>query len=242
MVYGKHFARIYDAKWTPWGKKLWPFLFKVVREKRPEAETWLDVCCGTGSLLEYVCKRGFSGVGVDNSRHQIKIAKSNVSEAKFYTQDIRSLSLSQKFDVITCTYDSLNYLTVKRDLERAFCKISSHLNPDGIFIFDMNTYEGLQDQWSKTFTVRDPSMTIIVESSFDSKREIGQCIITGFLKEGRLFRKFEEIHIERGYRSAEIEQLLTKTGFSFRKYDGNTLKRPKKRSGRLLYICHRRLS
>ncbi len=64
MVYGKDFAKIYDAVWTSWGKKLWPFLFKVAKKTHPEARTWLDLCCGTGSLLEYVCQRGFSGISV----------------------------------------------------------------------------------------------------------------------------------------------------------------------------------
>jgi len=240
MVYSKEFAKVYDEKWTVWGAKMWPFVFRLVKEKYSNATSWLDLCCGTGALLKYVSKRGFSGVGIDRSQHQIKIAKHRVPNAKFYIEDVRNLSLSQRFDIITCTYDSLNYLTKKRDLERVFRKVGIHLAKNGIFIFDMNTFEGLQDKWCKTSIMHEPSKTIIIEASFDKKRAIGKCIITGFLKDGRLYRKFEETHIERGYYKTEIEQLLTKTGFSFRKYDSDTCKKPKVRSGRIIYVCKRK--
>ncbi len=57
MVYGKEFAKIYDEKWTAWGAKMWPFLFRLVKENCSNAFSWLDLCCGTGALLEYVSKR-----------------------------------------------------------------------------------------------------------------------------------------------------------------------------------------
>lgn len=239
MVYGKEFARVYDEKWTVWGAKMWPFLFKVVKEKHPDAATWLDLCCGTGALLEYVTKRGFDGVGVDVSPHQIKIAKYRAPKAHFYVDDVRDLNLSKKIDIITCTYDSLNYLIKKRDLERVFRRAGLHLEKRGIFIFDMNTFEGLQEKWRDTYIMRESSKTIIIEASFQKKRAIGKCLITGFIKDGRLYRKFEEIHIERGYSRKDIEQSLAKTGFLFKIYDGDTFKKPTAQSGRLVYVCQR---
>ena len=236
-VYGKDFASIYNEKWAFWGPKMWPFLQSTVHKSKRNASTWLDLCCGTGSLLELASQNGFSVTGVDLSPHQIKHARRNVPEAQFVCKDIRSLSSAKQFDVITCMFDSLNYLTTSGELSGVFRKVRRILCPGGDFAFDMNTFEGLQDGWRRTSATHDPRTTLIVESSFDPTRARGRCLITGFIKTGRFYRRFQEEHVERGYRATEIEDLLRRTGFSFRKYDGHSFGRVKKRSARLLYVC-----
>ncbi len=237
-IYGKEFATVYNDRWPFWGPKMWPFLIQVVAKRKPDARNWLDLCCGTGSLLEFICEHGFSAVGLDISPHQLKYAKENAPEATFVRADVRDFSLPDKFDVVTCLFDSLNYLTTKKDLYRAFRRARRHLSTNGVFAFDMNTFDGLRKRWCRTSVIREPGRIIIVETSFDEKKALGRCLITGFLKEGRLYRQFEEEHIERGYTPEEIDQLLQRAGFAFTKYDVNTLSRPKKKSGRLLYVCH----
>jgi hypothetical protein len=66
---------------------------------------------------------------------------------------------------------------------------------------------------------------------------MGRCLITGFVRKGGMYRRFQEEHIERGYTRQEINYLLAKAGFSFRTYDGLSFGRPGKRSSRLLYVC-----
>jgi SAM-dependent methyltransferase len=237
-VYGKDFATVYSDKFAFWGPKMWAFLSPLVAKEVPQARTWLDLCCGAGSLLRLIDKNGFATTGVDISRHQLRHARRNAPGAKLFVQDIRQLSLSQEFDVVTCMFDSLNYLAAKRDLLKVFRKANHHLARGGIFAFDMNTFEGLQDQWCRTSTIHERDLTLIVETSFDPKRALGRCLITGFVRDGKLYRRFQEEHIERGYRADEIEDLLQSTGFSFRKYDGHRFNRPKKRAARLLYVCN----
>jgi SAM-dependent methyltransferase len=239
-IYGSDFAFIYNDRWAYWGQKMWPFLRKEVKKRVPNASTWLDLCCGSGSLLQFICEEGFSAVGVDSSRHQLNYAKQNAPDAKLLEEDIRKLSLPQRFDVITCMFDSLNYLTLRQDLGKVFHRVRSHLSQNGLFAFDMNTFHGLQDQWCTTTTMHDEHSTIIVETSFNKKRALGRCLITGFLKDGKLYRKFKEEHIERGYKVAEVETLLREAGFVFKKFDGVALKAPGKRSGKLLYLCHKK--
>ena len=55
-VYGKDFAAIYNDKWAMWGPRMWPFLAEKVEKRVPDAKTWLDLCCGAGSLLKLVCE------------------------------------------------------------------------------------------------------------------------------------------------------------------------------------------
>ena len=238
-IYGKDFAAVYNKHWAAFDRKMWPFLSKIVARRAPKARTWLDLCCGTGALLELVCANGFEATGFDASRHQLRYARRNAPEAKLIRADVRSFSLGRKFDVVTCLFDSLNYLTTKSDLARAFRTARRHLADDGLFAFDMNTLEGLRDFWQRTSVLRDPGRVLINETSFDEKRGLGRCHLTGFIREGRRYRKFEEEHIQRGYTAGEIAALLTRCGLAFTPYDGNRLARPRKRSARLLYICQK---
>ena len=239
-IYGKEFAAVYNDQWAFWGPKMWPFLSQAVAARCPHARTWLDLCCGCGSLLKFVCEGGFEAVGLDISPHQLKHAKRSAPSARFVHCDVRQLDLPRKFDVITCLFDSLNYLTRKKDIERVFRRARRHLAGDGLFAFDVNTFEGLRDQWCKSTVARSRSRAIIIDTSFNEKRALGRCVITGFIKTGGAYRRFEEEHLERGYRPCEIEGLLSRAGLAFEKYDGNTLSAAGERSGRLLYLCRHR--
>jgi predicted TPR repeat methyltransferase len=236
-VYGKDFAAVYNSIWFNFSARLWPFLSEVVRRRAPGARTWLDLCCGTGHLLAILSEEGYSLTGLDASPCMLKHAKENVPSARLVRGDVRSFDLGQRFDVITCLFDSLNYLTQKRDLERAFRCARRHLAPNGLFAFDLNTYAGLQENWRRVSTVKEANRITVAETSFDERCAQGRCLMTGFVKHGRLWRRFEEEHIQRGYRPAEVDGLLQKAGLAFRKYDGRTLSRPRKRSGRLVYVC-----
>lgn len=238
-IYNKDFALIYNENWTFWTARKWPFVRKIAAEKNPNASSWLDLCCGAGSLLAFACKDGFSCIGIDVSPHQIRHARRNAPNARFITQDIRRLSVPGRFDIVTCMFDSLNYIRSIRDLRLIFRRCRKHLNPGGLFIFDMNTYEGLEDHWRRTSALHNPKYTLIMESSFDTKKALGRCLMTGFIKDHNRssYRRFQEEHLERGYKSREIENCLRAAGFRFIKYDGNTLKPPAHRPGRLLYIC-----
>lgn len=236
-AYGKDFAAVYEQEWGFWGIRMWPFLREQVERHAPAAATWIDLCCGAGSLLKLVCRAGYEATGVDRSRHQLAHARRNVPAARFVRQDIRALELPERFDIATCLFDSLNYIVHDADLLRAFRGARRHLKSEGLFVFDVNTYEGLEDHWTRTTRMELRGKTLILESTFDPDEAIGRLSITGFVKEGRLYRKFEEEHFERGYRAAEIESMLDRAGFSFRKCDGLTLGRPRKRSPRLVYVC-----
>ena len=237
-VYGRDFARIYNDDWTGITEKtIWPFVAETVTRRVKHARSWLDLCCGTGALLARVCQAGYEAVGLDRSPHQLKYARQNAPAAKLVRAEASRFSLGRKFDVITCMFDSLNYLTRKKDLLCALRSARRHLAPAGCFVFDVNTFEGLQDVWCRTWATHRPNRTLILASSFNPKNALGHTLITGFLRQGKLYRKFQEDHIERGYRTAEVDDLLARAGFSSNKYDGRDFRRTRKRSPRVYYVC-----
>jgi SAM-dependent methyltransferase len=237
-IYGRDFAPLWDTEWSFWGEEIWPFLKRTVATQAPDARDWLDLCCGAGSLLTFVCQSGYSAVGVDISSHQLERAKQNAPDAALVCADICDFSLDRKFDVVTCLFDSLNYLTAKADLARAFKNVKRHLKPGGLFVFDMLMPAGFRKVWDDVQTIDEDERLVVIESSYNENRALGHCRITGFVKEGQTYRRFDEEHFERGYAFDEIEKRLTTAGFGFKAYDAYSKSRPSKSSERLLFVCH----
>ena len=75
-------------------------------------------------------------VAVDKSKYMIEIAKrKKIKKTLFLTNEIKSLKLDQKFDVIISLFHILSYQ--KNNLEvNKFFEISKYLKKGGFFIFD----------------------------------------------------------------------------------------------------------
>lgn len=236
-IYSKKFAEFYNKYWDFLGDKYWGFISKYIKKNNIKVNSWLDLCCGSGSLLKHISKTDIICFGVDSSKYQIKFARTNAPNARLICDDIRSFYIPKKFDVITCMLDSLNYLSNKNDLMKVFKNVKIHLEINGVFIFDINVVEGWEKAWGHNVVFKEKDKFLIVENCYDDIKNYGKIIVTGFIKNGRPFERFEEVHIERCYFEKEIDEMLDKTNFTYHKYDGNLLIKTKKRSGRILYIC-----
>jgi SAM-dependent methyltransferase len=132
---------------------------------------------------------------------------------KFLRQDMRSLSLRGRFDLVTCWFDSLNYLLDIDDLARTFARVSRVLDDNGVFIFDVNTIRSLAVEW-----VREPSyvhlnsgdLFLVSVPQYDTATKIASLHITGFAREDKRWVRIDELHRERGYTLKEIRQCLTR--------------------------------
>lgn len=237
MVYGHEFSRIYAEHWASWSDRVWPVLLKIVRTHSPHAKTWLDMGCGTGRLLQIMVRNNFIATGIDSSPHQLKYARRNVPQARVVQMDMRKFSLGLKFEIITCMYDSLNYLLTKADLGSTFRGVRRHLQKRGLFIFDVNTAVCHRTYWQQAMVIRGERRFITLQGSYDAKRSLAPLKITGFIKQGRTYRRFDELHVQRSYADKELDGLLNRAGFRFRKYHGISLSPAKKTSGRKLYVC-----
>lgn len=241
-IYGRDLASVYHAGWEEFAREMWPRALRCVRRRAPDAATWLDLCCGTGATLREAQKEGFAVAGVDISPHQIEQARRNAPGADLLAADVRKVKLERRFDVVSCFYDSLNYLLRKSDLLAAFRTARRHLAPGGIFIFDINTLEGMRQNWTHTVCLRGEGFTAIWEYTYDEDENLGQGRFEGFIKAGEdgeeLYRRYDETHYERGYEAGEVEELLVKAGLRpLDKLDGYTGARAGRKAEKLLYAC-----
>lgn len=107
-------------------------------------ELVLDLAAGTGSMTVELAKRGYDMTAVDLSEDMLSAAADRIADEELtgillLRQDMTSFELYGTVDAIVCCLDSINHLTEPGDLEKCFALVHNYLNPDGLFLFDVNT-------------------------------------------------------------------------------------------------------
>ena len=136
-------ARFYDEIQGDRSAQL-EYLRSLIRASHPAAESVLELACGTGELLR-VLRADYAVEGVDASQAMLDAAAQKLGAVPLHLGDITTVTLGRVFDVVLCVHDSLNHLGVFAQWEAVFDRALEHLEPGGIFVFDMNTLSRLAD-------------------------------------------------------------------------------------------------
>ena len=245
----KRFASFYaKGQYPQYSERMAELLPAVLERFGAEPRTILDLACGEGTFTLAMAKRGFQVTGVDLSPQMPGFARERAEKEnvkiEFTLQDIRSLPFEERFDLVTCWYDSLNYLLEWGDLEKTFAGVWRALKRAGLFIFDMNTIYGLAVNWQRhpCYIQQDtPELFEIHRPSYDYEKNIATLRITGFMKERTGWTRMDEEHKERGYSLEEISQCLKKAGLEELACWGNLqeMSEPKPDSGRVWFIVQK---
>ena len=192
----------------------------------------LDVACGEGSFAVAMAQQGFRVTGVDQSQRMIDLAWARAREANatvnFIVEDMRNLSFKNDFDLVTCLFDSMNYLLTIKDLQEAIRCVFEALKPGGFYIFDMNSIYGLAVDWmrEKTYIQNEADDFIeIHRQEFDYENLVATMEITIFKQDGDLWERIDEVHRERGYPIADVQFLMDEAGFEIIDMFGSLSKR-----------------
>jgi len=204
QIYDKFIEMPYDA-WADYIQAIW-------QRFNCKPELVLDLACGTGGLTIPLVQRGYEMIGVDASAEMLAIARQKDSgNALFLQQDMRCLELFGTVDAIICACDGINYLTEPDDLAAVFALCANYLNPDGLFIFDINTeYKFSKILAENTFAASDCNAAYIWENFYDPADKINEYALTCFVQEyeSSTYRRFEETHFQRAYSVDEITDAL----------------------------------
>ena len=175
----------------------------------------LDLACGSGIFAAHMAARGLRVTGLDISPQMLKIARGQSSAVTWINGDMSRLRLAERFDCVTCFFDSLNYLLNADDLARAFRAARAHLNPGGYFIFDMNTIYGLAVSWQRfpyNLNQDTDDYLELMSTSYDYELNIADIRFIMFERDGERWARSEEIHRERGYHLDDILLMLEQAG------------------------------
>ena len=183
-----------------------------------ERDLVVDLGCGTGTLTEMLYQAGYDMVGVDNSEAMLAKAMEkrdeSGSEILYLLQDMRELSLYSTVGPVISVCDSVNYLLEEEELEQVFSLVNNYLYPGGLFIFDFNTdYKYREVIGDRVIAENREDCSFIWENDYDPEGRINEYDLTIFLRrEGELFERVTETHLQRGYEPAEIQMLLERAG------------------------------
>ncbi|GAB4180372.1 MAG: class I SAM-dependent methyltransferase [Roseiflexaceae bacterium] len=203
------------------------YLNELLQRHPAPGQRALDLACGTGTLALIMADRGFEVVGVDASPAMIDIARGRAEDSEFPERliflqgDMRYLQAHDwggqpwqaAFDLVTCTYDSLNYLLTEADLLACFRGVATLLKPDGVFIADMNTRHFLEFDWGTSEVIERPGFIQVSQSQFDAATAQSTMLLSGFVGDDHQgYLRFDETHIERAYPAELVAQLLHHAG------------------------------
>jgi SAM-dependent methyltransferase len=137
-VYDKS-ARIYDLLYTGGGIKDYAAeaadLHKIITDACTSARTLLDVACGTGAHLAHL-RQWYSVQGADNSPAMLEVAGRRLASVPLHLADMRKLDLGRRFDVVTCLFSSIGYITEPSELQSTVARLAAHVAPGGVLILD----------------------------------------------------------------------------------------------------------
>lgn len=179
----------------------------------------VELGCGTGRLTRLMAARGYDMIGVDNSVDMLSMARvgGGPEESILYLlQDMQELELGEPVRAIYSACDCVNYILEEEELLEVFSRVCCYLEPQGVFLFDMNTpYKYRELLRDNTFAENREEGSFIWENYFDEEERINEYDLTLFIPEGQgLFRKFEETHYQRCYEIEQVARLLCESGFA----------------------------
>ena len=215
------FAFVYDTLMDNTPYKQWcDRITGLLRSHGIEKDLVLDLGCGTGTLTELLAKEGYDMIGVDYSQEMLARAMEKREESGlqilYLLQDMREFELYGTVKAVVSVCDSLNYLLEEEDVIETFRLVNNYLDPKGLFIFDFNTvYKYKEIIGDATIAENREDCSFIWENYYHEEDEVNEYEVTFFVKEGDLFRRFEETHYQRGYTPEQMRMFLAKAGLEF---------------------------
>lgn len=215
------FAYVYDTLMDNTPYEQWcERITDILRRHGIDKELVLDLGCGTGTLTELLAKKGYDMIGVDYSQEMLARAMEKREESGlqilYLLQDMREFELYGTVKAVVSVCDSLNYLLEEEEVIETFRLVNNYLDPKGLFIFDFNTvYKYKEVIGDTTIAENREDCSFIWENYYHEEDEINEYEVTFFVKEGDLYRRFEETHYQRGYTPGQMKNFLTKAGLEF---------------------------
>lgn len=215
------YAEVYDRiGQRAFGERMAEAVLSLCAGDPHPPEHILDLACGTGAATVIFAAHGARVVGVDRSGSMLSVARAAAATAglhiEFIEQDIRALLIEGPFDLVSCFYDSINYLLEVEDLVECFARVRSVLGPEGRFVFDVNSQAKLNVWGDAPFVaVDEPDLFGLYQATYDPQTHRSPLRLIFFVRDAvdpTRWERFDEEHIERGYLLSEIDDALQQAG------------------------------
>lgn len=208
----------------------------------------VDLACGTGALSEYFAHRGYDVIGVDASEEMLMMAQQKKglsgSNPMYLCQPMQALDLFGTVDIVLCALDSLNHLTDLQELKQTLQRICLFLNPNGLFVFDVNTvYKHQQVLYNQVFVYDCEDVYCVWQNTLRENNIVD--IELDIFEYGHTSDSYVRTHEEFSERAYPIETLkavLDEADLSLiHLYAGDTFDCPHEQTQRIVGVCTNRI-
>jgi SAM-dependent methyltransferase len=224
-VFGEGYAATYDSVYRAkdYASEC-DLLERLFKRYSPRPVTAiLDLGCGTGEHAVALAQRGYDLVGADKSLDMLRVAREKAQrsglEVPFHEGDVRSLRLGKRFDATLLMFAVLGYQVENQDVLDALTTVRSHLDDDGLLIFDVWYGPAVLSmrpdvRFSETHA---SGVTILRKSSGTLDTFRHTCHVDIHVREladNDVVREVREQHSVRFFFAQELNLFLTCAGFS----------------------------
>ena len=257
------FAQVYDLFMDNIPYEEWcDYLVTLLKQYGVSDGLVLELGCGTGNMTEALKRRGYDMIGIDNSEEMLAEAieknmscgtenaaaddrmyetmQEGLKPALYLCQDMREFELYGTVRAIVSICDSMNYILDPEELTQVFRLVNNYLDPDGVFIFDLNTrYKYEKILGDQTIGETREDHCFIWDNYYDISSGINEYVLNLFIQgeDGR-YDRFEEVHYQRAYDLEEIRQLIEASGLRWEgAYDAFTMDPVREDSERIYIIA-----
>ncbi len=241
------FAEIYDQVMRDVDYDTWSqYVLSLADLFQIQVHKILDLACGSGSLAIRLSKMGYDVIGVDFSEAMLLQAERKFKEEEvdipLYQGTMYSFShrgIDRDFDLVTCLYDSLNYLLEPEKVKNCFAEVYDHLRPGGAFIFDVTTeYNLLHNFAGYTFAENFESASYIWENEYNIEKKVCISKVNIFLYSGSSYKKYVEVHVQRVYPTSLLADMLSDTRFELLgTFHNITMEPVRNKCERIHFVC-----
>ncbi len=216
------------------------YVVKLMEKYFPgKPELVCDLGCGTGTVCQLLSQKGYDCIGIDYSDSMLNVAsgKEGAENILYLKQDISEFELYGTVDVFLCMLDTLNYITEETDVEKMFSLVHNYLNPEGIFIFDVNTlYKFAEILGNNTFAYEKDDVFYTWENYYEDG--MLDFYLNFFVAgdDGK-YTRFSEEHSQRYYSIDALSSFAIKSGFKILGiYSELTFESPKEDDERVFIV------
>ncbi len=172
-------ARYYDAMMKHVDYDTWFLKLRIMEELLAPRPLHADMACGTGALMNKLRERGWRSFGTDLSRAMVRQARQRERNLPVAVADMRAQPFHERFDVVTCLFDSLNFLTEETDLRQAFREMAAMTRDGGLLYFDIITERMVMVHFAgQRWTEQNGRFSTTWESEYNRAAQLAETRVT----------------------------------------------------------------
>jgi SAM-dependent methyltransferase len=177
----------------------------------------LDLCCGTGTLTGIMGRRGYEMIAADASEDMLMQARDKCPQLAvpplWLCQEAAQLDLYGTVDAAYCSLDGMDYIPPE-ELPEVFRRLRLFIRPEGLFIFDVRSPESFRALDGQVFVDETEDLLCLWRADFDGDEGVMRYGMDIFSREGELWRRDGEEHVEYAHEPETLISLLEKAGFT----------------------------